>query len=430
MRIILSLLIASLIGFASWKGCELYKVTEDTNQTKYDFAEINKINYGLFNIDIWKSKIFSVIEKKAGDFNFDSSDLKGFQVHIEKYLYDLHYEYIESGKLVEMFMDNKDKDNKLVGLFMGLFKGNIEKQVSGMDFKSKIPGISAQMMKEFEKKIPELKKQITKQVSDMLIAESTSTLVDKRDVIYAKYDAEDLFTTNTAIKERVALADAEISLLIKYILGALALALIILLVGGKAISFKLSMVWLTIICITFLVLGLALPMIDLDARLSDVDLTLVGEEIHFDEQVMYFQSKSIIDVTKTLLEGRGLDLKLVGLLILLFSIVLPFIKMLLTTWYLFVERARKSKLIKTIIFYLGKWSMADVFVVAIFMSYIGFYGLLNSQLASMAGGSESVSIETVNYSKLSPGIIFFTLYCLFSIVMSTLIHRRDNRELL
>ena len=70
--------------------------------------------------------------------------------------------------------------------------------------------------------------------------------------------------------------------------------------------------------------------------------------------------------------------------------------------------------------------MADVFVVSIFMAYIGFYGLLSSQLSTMAGGSDTVSIETVNYSKFSPGIIFFTLYCLLSIVMSMLIHRRKN----
>lgn len=430
MRIILSIIIAALIGFSSWKGYELYKLTNETNQVKYDFAEINKINYGLFNIDIWKDKIFAVIQQKASGFNIEKKDLNSFQRQIEDYLYDLHREYIESGKLVEMFMDKNNQDNKLVGLFMGLFKGNIEKQVSNLDFKSRIPGISGQIMKEFEKKIPELKEQITKQVSNMLVQESSSVLEDQRDLIYSQYETDNLKDTNTAIIAMIKAAEDQIGLLIKYILAALGLVLLIIFLGTKAMTFKLAMLWLTISCVTFLGLGLALPMIDLDARLSDVDLKLLGEEIHFDEQVMYFQSKSIIDVTRTLLEGQSWDLKLVGFLILLFSIVLPFMKMLLTTWYLFVERARQSKFIKTVIFYLGKWSMADVFVVAIFMSYIGFYGLLNSQLAGMAGGnSEAVTIETVNYSKLSPGIIFFTLYCLFSIVMSGLIHRRDSREL-
>ena len=424
MRIILSVVVAALIGFASWKGYELHTVSKEMNEAKYDFAEINKITYGLFNIDIWKSRIFGIIEKKAGDFNFDTNDLKGFQRQIENYLYDMHREYIESGKLVEMFMDQDNQDNKLVGLFMGLFKGNIEKQVSNLDFKAKIPGIATQMMKEFEKKIPELKKQITQQVSDMLVSEASSTLTDRRDVIYKKYEAETLETTNENIRSAVLAQESHINGLVKYILIALGVAMFFLLLAWKQITFRLSMVWLTLICITFLSLGLLLPMIDLDARLSDVDLTLVGETIHFDEQVMYFQSKSIIDVTRTLLEGHGWDLKLVGFLILLFSIVFPFMKMLLTTVYLYVEGARRSKFVQTVIFYLGKWSMADVFVVAIFMSYIGFYGLLNSQLGSMAQGTEAVTIETVNYSKFSPGIIFFTMYCLFSIVMSMLIHRR------
>ncbi len=424
MRILLSIILAGLLGLAVWQGKQLYDLTVQTNNAKYDFAEINKINYGLFNIDMWKSRIFGIIEKKAGDFNFDAKDLQGFQRQIEDYLYSLHKDYIESGKLVEMFMDKDNQDNKLVGLFMGMFKGNIEKQVENLDFKKKIPSIAAQMMKEFEKKIPELKEQITKQVSDMLVEEASSNLVDRRDVIYKKYEVTNLEETNNRINELVIEADSKINTHIRYILGALGLAIILLLMTSRLLIFRWAMVWLTLVCIVFLALGIFLPMIDLDARLSDVDLQLLGEQIHFDEQVMYFQSKSITDVTKTLLEGRGWDLKLVGLLILLFSIVLPFIKMILTTAYLFIEKAQQSKFVQTVIFYLGKWSMADVFVVAIFMSYIGFYGLLNSQLGAMAGTSESMTIETVNYSKFSPGIIFFTMYCIFSIVLSMMIHRR------
>ena len=429
MRIVLSLLIAALVGFAGHRGFQLIELSKEVNDKKYDFAEVNKITYGLFNIDIWKDKIFSVIESKAEGFEFGAKDLKGFQGQIEKYLYDMHTEYIESGKLVEMFMQNQKDDNKVVGLLMGLFKGGIEDQIKNIDFKDRIPGIAAQMMEEFEKKIPELKKQITKQVSDMLVKESTSTLNDRRDVIYQKYGVEDQAAVNSLIEEEVLAAEAISDNLIIQILGALLLAFLLLLLLQRILTFKLAMVWLTVVCIVCLSLGLALPMIDLDARLSDVDLTLIGESMHFDEQVMYFQSKSIIDVTKTLLQGGAWDMKLVGFLILLFSIVLPFLKMVLTTLYLYVKAAQKSQFVKTVIFYLGKWSMADVFVVSIFMAYIGFYGLLSSQLSTMAsGGSDSIRIETVNYSEFSPGIIFFTLYCLLSIVMSMLIHRRKRRE--
>jgi len=259
------------------------------------------------------------------------------------------------------------------------------------------------------------------------LKDSSSNLTDARDNIYRAYEVDTFEACNNKIKKNVALHEASISKNVKYVLISLSLAMLILLIGKLGLSFKETILWMTLACTIFLVLGIALPMIDLDARLSDVDLQLMGETIHFDEQVMYFQSKSIVDVTKTLLEGRGLDLKLVGLLIFLFSIVFPFAKMLMTAAYVQMEKARSSQLVKTVIFYLGKWSMADVFVVAIFMAYIGFYGLLSSQLGSMAGASQSVTIETVNYSKLSPGVIFFTLYCLFSITMSMLVHRYDKK---
>ncbi len=428
MRIVLSLLIAALICFAGYRGFQLIELSQEVNEKKYDFAEVNKITYGLFNIDIWKDKIFSIIESKAEGFEFGAKDLQGFKVQIENYLYGMHSEYIESGKLVEMFMDSQKKDNnKMMGLLMGLFKGGIEDQIKNIDFKDKIPGIADQMMGEFEKKIPELKKQITKQVSDMLVKESTSTLNDRRDIIYSKYGVDSQVAVNSVIEGDVIEADLVSKSHIQQILGALLVAFLLLLILQKQLTFKLAMVWLTVVCIVCLSLGLALPMIDLDARLSDVDLTLIGESLHFDEQVMYYQSKSIIDVTKTLLRGGAWDMKLVGFLILLFSIILPFLKMLLTTVYLYVKSAQKSQFVKTVIFYLGKWSMADVFVVSIFMAYIGFYGLLNSQLSNMAGGSDTISIETVNYSKFSPGIIFFTLYCLLSIIMSMLIHRKKQK---
>ena len=76
-----------------------------------------------------------------------------------------------------------------------------------------------------------------------------------------------------------------------------------------------------------------------------------------------------------------------------------------------------------VIFYLGKWSMADVFVVAIFMAYIGFYGITSAQLNEIASGQGNYQVETINYSKLSPGALFFTSYCILSIITSIIIDR-------
>jgi len=425
MKYLISVLLALTLAFASYSGWHLFNISKNENEIKYDYAEINKIKYGLFNLNIWKEKIFSVIEKKADSFELKASDLNGIRKELENYLYDLHKEYFESGKLVEILMAESSNDKNSLGkMLMGLFKGNIEKQLKEIDFKSKIPGIADQLMKELQNKTPEIKEAITAQISNMMIEEASGQLADQRDPILRKYDIE----TIDLLNEELVNQQAEIALVkkkwITWSLASLGIALLLLLLSRKLISFRTSMLWLTLICTIFLAIGLALPMIDLDARLSSVDLTIMGENIHFDEQVMYYQSKSIIDVTHTLITGRGIDLKIVGLLILLFSIVLPLLKMTLSTFYLFKERMRSSKFAELVIFYLGKWSMADVFVVAIFMSYIGFYGLISSQLGDLSQQSDSYALDTVNYSKLSVGIVYFTIYCILSIIMSSILQRK------
>jgi len=126
MRVLISLVLAGLLGYSIWQGVELYKVSNEINKEKYNYAEINKIQYGLFNIELWKDKLFDIVKKKADDFDFNTNDFGDIKKEIENYLYGLNKEYIESGKLVNMLMDKEAKDNKLVGFLMGLFKGNIE----------------------------------------------------------------------------------------------------------------------------------------------------------------------------------------------------------------------------------------------------------------------------------------------------------------
>jgi len=191
----------------------------------------------------------------------------------------------------------------------------------------------------------------------------------------------------------------------------------------KLSGLKLTILAFTLISIMMLILGVSLPMIDIDARLNQIDMIVFDNNITFAEQYLYYQSKSILDVTWTLLEGRGIDLKIVGLLILLFSIVFPFFKLVLSTLFLYIEKLQHSKLAQNIIFYLGKWSMADVFVVAMFMAYIGFDGLVTSQLNQISGNTNGFAVETLNYSTMAPGALFFVSYCILSIVVSIIINK-------
>ena len=423
------LLVAGLLGLASVKfGMDLYKENTAKNVYHYDYAEINKVNYGLFNIQLWKEKALDIVESRINNFTLSQEAYDQIGGQIELYLYKMYDDYFTSGKLIDEIYANLESSGTMNKMILNMMRGTVDKQLKNLDLKSKIPGLAAQLKVEIKKNEPEIRQVLQKELLNMVMSDEQADYVDRRTRIYVRHGFDNAGDTGEFLLEKVKNSESNISTLLKYITGLLACALLVLLLGFKLISFKDLMLGFTIISIILLVLGISLPMIDIDARLNSFGIQIMGQEIAFDEQVLYFQSKSIVEVTKTLWTGGSWDLKLVGALILLFSIVFPFIKLVLSICYLYWEKAKKSKTVKTIIFYLGKWSMADVFTVALFMAYIGFYGLVTTQLADISRNDTGFAVETLNYSKLSPGAFFFTAYCLLSITTSLLINRRDLKE--
>ena len=71
----------------------------------------------------------------------------------------------------------------------------------------------------------------------------------------------------------------------------------------------------------------------------------------------------------------------------------------------------------------GKWSMADVMVVSIFMAYIGFNGMIASQLELITRGAASAGVDvlTTNGTALQPGFFMFLAFCVFSLIVSTML---------
>lgn len=428
MRYLILIIVGLLIGAAVKCGIDLNRENTEKNEYQYDYAEINKVNYGLFNIQLWKEKALDIVESRINNFTLSQEAYDQIGGQIELYLYKMYDDYFTSGKLIDEIYANLESSGTMNKMILKMMRGTVDKQLKNLDLKSKIPGLANQLKVEIKKNEPEIRQVLQKELLNMVMSDEQASYVDRRKRIYQKHGFENARTTGDFLLEKVKVSESKIDILLKYIIGILALALVVLLIGLKLITFKDLMLGFTVISIVLLVLGITLPMIDIDARLNSFGIEVMGQEIAFDEQVLYFQSKSIVEVTKTLWTGGSWDLKLVGALILLFSIVFPFLKLVLSICYLYLERAKRSKFVKTIIFYLGKWSMADVFTVALFMAYIGFYGLVNAQLGEISRNDTGFAVETINYSKLSPGAFFFTAYCLLSITTSILINRKDLKE--
>ncbi|MBP9198303.1 MAG: paraquat-inducible protein A, partial [Saprospiraceae bacterium] len=384
MKHFITLVIAGLILFSSWQTIGLLSSYSTLKSAKEDLAEINKINYGLFDITIWKEEALKVFENRIGQFEISPKAYDQVIVELEKYLRSINKDYIESGKIFEKIFADAEKNEKINKIFLKLIKENTKPQLKLLNIPQYIPGMAIKLANELKKQEPQLRDIMREELKKILKNDENSNFSDPRLSIYQKYGAADIATTNQKLSAFITSEQMVTDRLVKVVYGCLLSAFLMAWLLSGYLGIVTSVTIMTIVSIILLVIGVNLPMIDIEAILNSFTINVLGTDIGFDRQYMYYQSKSILDVTDTLIRGKGLDLKLVGIMVLCFSVIFPFIKLILSGLYLYSSRIRENKIVQNIIFYLGKWSMADVFVVALFMAYIGFYGIISSQLDSIA----------------------------------------------
>jgi hypothetical protein len=175
--------------------------------------------------------------------------------------------------------------------------------------------------------------------------------------------------------------------------------------------------------------GITTPMIDLEARIDLLLIQLMGHEMAFSNNIIYFQSKSITDVVRVLWQEGSIQMIFVGFLIFLFSIIFPAAKLISSLLYSRAGESMKSnKIIRFFVFKSGKWSMADVMVVAIFMAYVGFNGIVGGELHRLSESADPVEIFTTNGTKLLGGFYLFLCFCLSSLFLSELLSKPKDQK--
>ncbi len=417
-----------IMVFASRYALNIVKLSEEQTELKEQYAQVNRINYGLFNIQLWKQKAFDIFRMRASSFTISPQVYQDVEEQLVVYLDGIYREYIESGLLFNQMLKDAESSGKINPFLSNIIKENIDEQIKNLNIRARLPDIAKSLALELKSNEPRLKLYIAQGLESMLFEGEGAGYIDPRAGFFYRMGYQSIDDYNVGTQARIQELDKELNSYLKLIYFLLLGSVIVLLFSQKWIGQKAAISMITVISILFLALGVSLPMIDIDARLNGFRMNILDSNIEFEEQFLYYQSKSIMDVTWTLLEGRGIDLKIVGLLVLLFSIVIPLIKLVLSSLFMYTQRIQHSLVVQWIIFYLGKWSMADVFVVAMFMSYIGFHGVITSQLNEITANQTGYAVETLNYSKLSPGALFFTTYCILSIITGLLIHRWYKSE--
>ena len=120
---------------------------------------------------------------------------------------------------------------------------------------------------------------------------------------------------------------------------------------------------------------------------------------------VYEQTRSILGSVRRLYEVGS---PVPATLILLFSVVVPFGKAALVTWATFMNDPVRRLRIVRFVEAIAKWSMADVFAVALLIVFLA------AQASQTTPGSSAPALIAFT-ARFGAGFYWFAAYCLFSL---------------
>lgn len=420
-RSLIVLLTAFLLVLAAFSAYRVYDLSNERAEIKRDYSLINNISYGLLSVNAWRDHMVRVVTNRIDDFEFTPEQEVALKAEISEVLHAVI-----------------NKADSMVNAKQKTFKGKIRKvAVKALYNEDKL-----------HKKVPEFAETILKEVTNKKNKERLKFLIQSKLEQYGEvtYDSvNDVNRVQTILTKYNASTLEEFNQRSEQFLAGLqdSAYFFMFVLLGVMISF-LGMWWLlrdakvyhtplftmsVILALIVLFAGVTSPMIEIDARIKELTFYLIGEPIEFKDQVIFFQSKSIVDVVKILLETGKYDSIIVGVLIMIFSILFPVAKVLSTKLYLLGKtKWRNNKVIRYFAFKSGKWSMADVYVIAIFMAYIGFKGILDNQIKGLTMQTDSLVSLSTSETSLQPGFVLFVGFVLFSLVLSEVLTRITTLE--
>ena len=349
-----------------------------------ELAEISHARYGLLNPDRWVEKILPILDARIDALDWKAKDEASLRPTVVSALYRLLDDIKtkmsappagSSGGLLSQ--GNAMMANMMIGAL-----------------KPHVPEYADVVLAEIAR--PDTKKALKSYVRTMLAdaAKTTFGNVDMRwyNYVAKKHDCATLTACQEKLGKEIAEQDKAINNEYLGALGASALAFLILTGGPLG---RLRTIVLLLFCAILLAGGILTPMLEVEARITRVGMTFMGTQITFADQSLYFQSKSVLEVFRTLIQMGKPEMWVVGVLVLLFSVVFPVLKILtLTLCLIWPALLQRNRIVKFFALESSKWSMADVMALAIFMSYVAFNGVIANTMWGLQELGAQIAIPT------------------------------------
>jgi hypothetical protein len=419
-RAILILLLLPLLGLGVWSAYKVQTLSDQRAKLKKDYSDVNDIEFGLLSVNAWKGNFEHIITSQIQNFHLTPGQEDTLRVQINA--------------IFNQFITQADSmiNEKQTSIGGKLKKFAVKTFVNVDKIRAKVPQFSQTILNEVEKPSNKLKLQgiVMDKLHDFekQTYDSTSD-VGRQDSILAKYGASSIDDFNNKTRGLINNLQQKTYMFAYMMLALPVLFLFVWWLVRKSRALYVPLfVMSVLLALMLLFTGISSPMIEIDARINELKFVLLGQNVIFKNQVIFYQSKSILDVVHILLKTGKVDSMLVGGLILVFSIIFPISKLVSTELFLLGhEKFKNNGVVKFFAFKSGKWSMADVAVVAIFMAYVGFKGILDNQLNNLNVKSGDMESIATNKTSLQPGYLIFIAFVLFSLVLSEILKRITTR---
>jgi hypothetical protein len=385
-------------------------------ELRTELAEIEHVRYGLFNANRWVEQIQPILDAQIDSLDLTSQNGVSLRPMVEKSLYRLL---------------DQVKDQLIPKPAPGAPSGGFAAQAAALlantminSLRPKVPQFAGVVLAELGSK--ENRQAIKKYLAGVLAegAKTTFSPVDMTwySTILKRHGCADVAACRAELGNQIEQADRGIANSYMAALGAAALAFALLLFQRPALRWFEVLV-LLLFCMTLLAGGILSPMLEVEAKISRVALTFFGQPISFDEQVFYYQSKTVLEVFRTLIDIKQAEMWVVAVLLLMFSVIFPTLKILTLGFCLgHPDWLRKNRIVKFFALESSKWSMADVMALSIFMSFVAFNGVITGALGGLQSPGAQIVIPT-DSSKILPGFYLFIGFVLASLFLSWRLER-------
>jgi hypothetical protein len=376
---------------------------------RIDLAEITHARYGILSADQWRTLIGPILNAQVDKLDLKAQS-KTLRPMVERSLYAL--------------LDNIKTQMTSPGAKASGKPGRVNPMIVNMivaSLRPHVPEYTSVVMAELAK--PQTQKSFRDSIRAVLADAVKNTFgttdMTTYNAILKRYGCSSGAACEDSLGKQIAEADKTLTRDYLIVLASAALGFIVLMAGNTTLS-RSAVLVLMLFCISMLVGGVLSPMLEVEVRVSKLDATLLGTPIEFREQSLYYRSKTVLEVSQTLIQMGRPAMTLVAVLVILFSVVFPALKMLALGACLFRPALlRTNRVVRLLAFELSKWSMADVMALAIFMSFVAFNGVTASALDGLRGmpNVQQVQIPT-DASKILPGYYLFVGFCVSSIILS------------